>query len=128
MKLLLDTHAFLWWVSEDEGLSATARRRIADPRNEVSVSVVSAWEIVMKAGKGGLTLDEPPERFVPKQLEANGFTAAPVHLRHVLGVSKLPDIHRDPFDRLIVAQAIAEGLAIVTADAQIARYDVKVVW
>ncbi len=128
MNVLLDTHAFLWWVADDDRLSRRARRTIADPRNEVLVSSVSAWEIVVKAGLGRLSLPEPPERFVPKHMEANAFAPLPLHLLHALGVSALPPIHRDPFDRLLVAQAIVEHLALVSGDSQVGSYPVKVVW
>ncbi|MGH2572459.1 MAG: type II toxin-antitoxin system VapC family toxin [Actinomycetota bacterium] len=128
MKLLLDTHAFLWWVADDERLSGRARRAIADPGNEVSFSAVSAWEIVVKAGLGRLGLPESAERFVPEHLEANGFSVLPLHLRHALRVARLPEIHRDPFDRLLVAQALAERLALVSGDEQIRRYRVRLVW
>lgn len=128
MKLLLDTHAFLWWVTDDNRLSATAGRRISDPRNDVFFSAVSAWEIVVKAALGRLTLAEAPDRFVPRQVEINAFTPLPLQVAHATNVWNLPQHHRDPFDRLLVAQALTEGLSIVTSDAKMRRYPVKIVW
>lgn len=126
--LLVDTHVFLWWVLDDPQLSLTARRVIGDPRNEVMVSAASALEIAMKAQRGRLKLPQSPERFVPHQLQVNGFQALPIRLEHALRVYSLPDYHRDPFDRLLIAQALEDGLTLVTADTQVARYAVRTVW
>lgn len=128
MRLLLDTHTFLWWVADDPQLSAQARRLIADSRNEVLVSAASAWEIAVKAALGRLSLPRRPERFVPRQLEVNGFQALPIRVEHALRVYGLPDHHRDPFDRLLIAQAIEDRLTIVTADSQFGKYPVRVAW
>jgi PIN domain nuclease of toxin-antitoxin system len=128
VKLLLDTHAFLWWVTDDDRLSQNARKRIAEPRNEVFLSAVSAWEIVVKASLGRLSLVERPDRFVMRQLEANAFTPMPLQLSHAANVWTLPDHHKDPFDRLLVAQALVEGLSLVTGDRKVGRYPVKIVW
>lgn len=128
MKLLLDTHAFLWWVTDDERLSQNARKRIAEPRNEVFLSAVSTWEIVVKASLGRLSLVERLDRFVMRQLETNAFTPMPLQLSHAANVWALPDHHKDPFDRLLVAQALVEGLMLVTDDRQVRRYPVKIVW
>lgn len=128
MRLLLDAHPFLWWIADDPHLSHRARRLIADGRNEVFVSVASTWEIAIKAGLKRVPMKEDPERFIPRHLEESGFIALPVQLAHALKVSALPDHHRDPFDRLIVAQAICEGMTLVTADEQIAPYPVKIIW
>lgn len=128
MKILLDTHAFLWWVFDDERLSARARRAIGDPRNEVLVSAVSGWEIAVKAAAGRLELPDPPDHFVPEQLRANAFGAMPLTMSHALAVSRLPGLHADPFDRLLISQAIVERSTLVSADAEIARYPVKVTW
>lgn len=128
MKLLLDTHAFLWWVSDDDRLSRRARRALTDEGNEAFFSVVSAWEIVVKTGLGKLRLPETPEKFLLKELERNPFAPLPLHLRHVLRLATLPNLHRDPFDRLLVAQALIEELSIVSGDEQVRRYPAKVVW
>lgn len=128
MKLLLDTHAFLWWIADDERLSSKARRAIGDGRNEVLVSAVSAWEIVVKHELGRLTLPEAPDKFVPGQLRANAFGALPATVSHALAVGRLPPFHSDPFDRLLVAQAMVESLTLVSADEDLRRYPVRVTW
>ena len=128
MRLLLDTHVFLWWILDDPRLSARARRLIADPRNEVLFSAASAWEIAVKTAPGRLSLPQRPERFVPRQLAINGFQPLPIRLEHALRVYGLPDHHRDPFDRLLITQAIEDRLTIVTADPQFGKYQVRVVW
>lgn len=127
MKLLLDTHAFVWWIRDDERLSARARRQIAAPRNEVYVSAVTAWELVVKESLR-IGLATPVERTLPEQLARNGFTALPVSIAHALAVERLPRHHTDPFDRLLIAQAVAERLTIVSADRHFLEYPAKVVW
>lgn len=128
MKLLLDTHAFLWWITDDDRLSERAGELIADGSNDVYLSSASAWEIAIKAGLGRIKLPDNTWSFTPEQLERNAFQALPVHVSHAVGVITLPDIHRDPFDRMLVAQAMIEGLSIVSGDEQIGRYQVPVVW
>lgn len=128
MRALLDTHAFLWWVSDSPNLSEVARETIADERNEVVFSVVSAWEIVIKASVGKLDLPGTPEKFLTGQLSRNDVEVLPMYLRHALHVHALPDHHRDPFDRLLVAQAIVEDVPLVSADPQLSKYAVEVVW
>ncbi len=128
MRVLLDTHTFLWWVTDDDRLARRARALIADPTTEVLFSVVSAWEIVVKAGLGRLLLPEDPERFVPRHLAENAFLTLPVHLRHALRVGALPDLHRDPFDRLLVAQSTVENLPLMTGDPLFRQYPVEVIW
>ena len=128
MRLLLDTHAFLWWIGDDSRLPARARKLISGERNEVFLSVASAWELGIKTRIGRLRLAENLEDFVTKHLAVNGFQVLPVHLRHALHVSTLPDHHGDPFDRILVAQAQIENLVLVSGDEQIARYRVTVAW
>jgi PIN domain nuclease of toxin-antitoxin system len=128
VRLLLDTHAFLWWVNGGEQLTPRARRAVADPANECFVSLASAWEMAIKTSLGKLHLPASPERFVSDQLAANQFRLLAIDLRHASGVASLPFHHRDPFDRLLVAQALAERLAIVSADSVFRRYGVKRVW
>lgn len=128
MRLLLDTHAFLWWITDDSQLSARARQSIADGGNDVFFSAASGWELAIKAGLGRLTLPADLERFLTAQLEANAFQVLPVFLSHALRVNALPDHHRDPFDRLLVAQAQVEGMAILSGDSQLSRYPIEVVW
>lgn len=128
MKLLLDTHAFLWWIADDPRLPATAREVIADPAHELFLSAASGWEISIKCRLGKLSLAEPPEVFVPKHLGANAVQALPVEMAHALRVFALPPLHRDPFDRLLVAQSQVEGMPLVTADPLVSQYPVEVRW
>jgi PIN domain nuclease of toxin-antitoxin system len=128
MRLLLDTHAFLWWVEDAPGLSRKARRAIADPENECLVSIASCWEMAIKLRLGKLRLATPFERFVPEQMAANQFRLLEIGFRHVARVALLPLHHRDPFDRLLIAQALDEELACVSADRVFERYGAVRVW
>ena len=128
MKALLDTHAFLWWISDDPRLSGRAREIIADGRNELYFSAASGWEISIKAGLGRLEVPEDLQRFISVQLSRNAFQSLPIYLRHALHTRALPGHHRDPFDRILVSQAILEELPLLSADSQISRYHVEVVW
>lgn len=128
MRLLLDTHTFLWWVEDAPELSKKARRALANPNNECFLSLVSCWEMAIKLSFGKLKLAGVIERFVPDQLAANGFRQLEMDFRHVARVAAMPFHHRDPFDRLLVAQAKEEKLAIVSADAVFQKYDVKRIW
>jgi PIN domain nuclease of toxin-antitoxin system len=128
VRVLLDTHAFLWWVLEDPRLSDRARGVIAAPETDVVVSAVSAWEISIKAASHRLDLPEPARTYVPSRIAANGFRELQVTVEHAVGVAGLPPIHRDPFDRLLVAQAQVERIPIVTSNPAIARYAVDVIW
>ena len=128
MTYLLDTHVFLWWVSDAEGISETARDAIQNPENSLLVSAVCGWEIAIKAGLGRLELDSPPASFVSEHLNRNSMGVLPISMHHALEVYDLPPHHRDPFDRLLIAQSRSEGLPIISSDAVFARYDVAVVW
>lgn len=128
MKALIDTHAFLWWLLDADRLSAEGRRLLSDPANEFLLSAASAVELSIKVGQGRLTLPEPVESFVPSRLSSEGFQALSIELGHALRVARLPLIHRDPFDRILVAQAQVENLPILTADPAISRYDVETIW
>jgi PIN domain nuclease of toxin-antitoxin system len=124
----LDTHAFLWWITEDRRLSARAREAMTDGGNDLLLSAVSGWEIAIKASLGRITLPIPIDGFLSEQLRRNGIGTLPIEMRHALGVHALPLLHRDPFDRLLVAQAQLEKLRILTSDPQIAQYDVETLW
>ncbi len=128
MRILLDTHAFLWWIGGDRRLSAGAKKLIADGRNELLVSAASGWEIAVKAGLGRIELPIPLGRFVSEQLALNGIETLPILMAHALGVGQLPLLHRDPFDRMLVVQAQMEKLGILTRDPQISQYDVETLW
>jgi len=120
-RLLLDTHAFLWWLSDDAALGANARAAIADGRNEIFVSAASVWEISIKQALGKLHAPDDLEKVV----EDESFNRLPISLFHAEAAGKLPPLHHDPFDRMLVAQAQAEGLVIVTADEHIPKYGVR---
>ena len=128
MNLLLDTHAFLWWVAASREISRKAKSAIGSARNECFVSVASGWEIAIKVSLGKLRIDGALDRFLPEQLAANGFQPLAIDLKHAAHVASLPFHHRDPFDRLLVAQALEEDLAMVTADPVFAKYGVNRVW
>ncbi len=128
MKVLLDTHTFLWWCLGAEQLSSRARDVIADGRNEIFLSSASAWELAIKAAKGQLTLPEEPARYVTSRMTQHRFLALPVQMSHALRVYDLPPHHVDPFDRLLVAQAQLESLALVTKDEDIRKYEVETIW
>ncbi len=127
-RLLLDTHAFLWWVEGTPALPRKARAAIEDPDNDCLFSLASAWELAIKASLGKLKLTTPVQRFVIEQVAANRFKALDVSLSHIGRVETLDRIHGDPFDRLLVAQALEDGLTIVTADPVFRRYGVACVW
>ena len=122
MNLLLDTHAFLWWLSDDSGLSAEARQAIADPAAIVQVSAASLWEISIKRALGKLEVESPD---LAAEISANGFVELPITGRHALDAGSLPRHHDDPFDRMLVAQALAEDLILVTRDPAVEPYGVR---
>jgi PIN domain nuclease of toxin-antitoxin system len=128
MRLLLDTHAFLWWVDASKKLSRKARSAIGSGRNECFVSVASGWEIAIKVSLGTLRIGGALDRFLPEQLAANGFQPLGIDFKHTARVATLPFHHRDPFDRLLVAQALEEELRIVSADPVFATYGVTRLW
>jgi PIN domain nuclease of toxin-antitoxin system len=122
MNALLDTHAFLWWVTNHPQLSTRASEVIADGENTTYLS------IAIKAGLGKLRLPADPAPFIKRQLTLNASEVLPIDLNHALHVFGLPALHRDPFDRILVAQSQVEALTIITADEIIGRYDVRTLW
>lgn len=128
MRLLLDTHTFLWFIGGDERLPRVARDMIADIANEVLFSVASLWEIAIKTSLGRLTLGRPFEELIPEQLILNRIEVLPIGLDDLGEVVKLPFHHRDPFDRLIIAQAVRKGLPIVGKDGEFSMYPVRLIW
>jgi len=126
--VLLDTNAFLWWIDESSRLSGRARRAISDPHHDCFVSLVSIWEMAIKCRLGKLKLPKPVAAFVPEHLNANRFRQLDIGFRDVARVEALPDHHRDPFDRLLIAQALERGLAVVTSDEVFGDYGVRRVW
>ena len=128
MRALLDTHTFLWWNLGAMELSETARAFIGDGGNEIFFSAASAWEIAIKYAKGRLELPQTPEHYVTQRLAQHRFTPLPIQLSHALQVYALPDIHQDPFDRLLVVQSQMEDLPLLSVDEEIARYEVQLIW
>lgn len=121
MMLLLDTHVLLWWLDDPGRISRAARKAIQDGANPVYVSAAVVWEITIKKELG--KLDAPDD--LEGVLEANRFLPLPITISHALAVRSLPDFHRDPFDRILIAQALHEGLRLVNRDAEIAKYPVS---
>ena len=128
MALLLDTHAFLWWVDDSPRLSRKARTTIGRPEETCFLSLASCWEMAIKISLGRLRLAQGLDRFVAEHMAANGLEPLSVQLPHAARVASLPFHHRDPFDRLLAAQAIEEGLSMVSADPIFSRYGLKRVW
>ncbi|MEW6348120.1 MAG: type II toxin-antitoxin system VapC family toxin [Thermodesulfobacteriota bacterium] len=128
MRLLLDTHSFLWFIGGAEQLPKTAREAIADAGNEVLLSVASLWEIAVKSSLGKLILGRPFGELIPEQLALNEIETLPIGLDDLSTLTKLPFHHRDPSDRLIIAQALTKGLPIVGRDAEFAGYEVELIW
>jgi PIN domain nuclease of toxin-antitoxin system len=125
LKLLLDTHVWLWMLASPERLGSLGPI-IEDAGNQLLLSAASSWEISIKYGLGRLPLPEPPAAFVPDRMRATGVSAVPVEHRQALEVSELPMHHRDPFDRLLIAQARSLRIPLATADERLARYDVSI--
>ena len=128
MTILLDTHTFLWWITDDRQLSASARDFIRDKNNDLLLSSASAWEIAIKTSLGKLPLPESPEVFIPRHMRINQFRPLPISVDHALAVSALPHHHRDPFDRLLVAQAQMENIPLLSADPILRSYAVQILW
>lgn len=127
MRVLLDTHAFIWWFEADARLSAAARDAIEEA-DEGFLSIASGWEMAIKVSNGRLKLAKPVERLIPEQLGLNSFSLLQIDLDDVARVAALPYHHRDPFDRMLAAQALNDDLAIVSADPVFRKYDVKRIW
>jgi len=128
VKVLLDTHTFLWLMSDHPGLSATAKQIFLDNDSELLLSAVSGFEIAVKYGLGKLKLVEPPATFIRRRIENNGLLELPISMDHATQLQNLPMHHRDPFDRLLVAQAMAEAIPLLTADKQLTAYPVECIW
>jgi PIN domain nuclease of toxin-antitoxin system len=128
MNLLLDTVTFLWWVTDSPDLSARATDLIGDSSRRVFLSPVSVWEIVVKHTLGRLPLPEDPASFVPRLRADSGFEELPLGEEAVLQLLRLPALHRDPFDRMLLCQAIEHGLILVTPDEEMRRYPVRTEW
>jgi len=128
MRLLLDTHVLLWWHDQPARLTETAYGAINDPGNDVFLSVVNGWEIQIKAQLGKLTLSKPLRLLLQEEQATNGFRVLPVTIEHIYALDSFPLHHRDPFDRLLIAQAHHEGLTLVTHDPQLSTYSISLLW
>jgi len=125
LKILLDTHALLWWLADDPRLSAHARNMIASPANQVLVSTVSGWEMSIKKTLGKLDIDF---NVLQLEIEKNAFTMLQISFQHGVAAGALPPHHRDPFDRMLIAQAQIEPLHLVSIDSRFSDYDVDIIW
>ncbi len=128
MKILLDTCAFLWIISDSDDLSQTARTLFTNPENDVYLSVVSAWEISIKTMLGKLSLPDFPERYIPAQRSKHRIDSLALDEESALQLRRLPELHRDPFDRMLICQAVVHGLTILTPDELITQYPVRTRW
>lgn len=129
MNALLDTHVFLWWITDDNRLSSEVRKFIENGENQIFFSAASGWEIAIKSGLGKLSLPTGDlAMFIEDQLRVNAFNSLPVQVNHALYVTHLPLIHRDPFDRMLVAQAMTEEMPIITSDNWLRQYHIEVIW
>jgi len=128
VKILLDTHAFLWWITDDAKLSKFAREIMGDGENTLFLSAASAWEIAIKARLGRLKIPAQPDRFIAEQMQQNAMQALPIQISHTLHVYHLPKHHQNPFDRMLVAQARLEDLTLLSSDQHMRKYDVEIIW
>ncbi len=128
MRILIDTGCWLWSLAEPERLNKRSRDLLGDPANTLYLSAASSWEIALKFTLGKLMLPEPPEKYIPSRMEAFGIEGLPVEHAHALRVSRLPLYHRDPFDRLLVAQGQIDSLTILTGDPALLAYEVRIIW
>ncbi len=128
MRVLLDTHVFLWMISSPEKLSEYVKELVESEENEIFLSAVSGWEITIKSQINKLKLPDKPDIYLPQQIEKNFVTVLPIRMSHVLNIYNLPDIHKDPFDRLLISQSQLENLPLITNDTKILQYPVETIW
>jgi len=128
MKYLLDTHAFLWFVLDDKRISANAKSIIKDSKNEIFFSAASAWEMAIKKKLNRLKIKGNLEPFIIKQLSANNFIPMSITISHATYTERLPQFHKDPFDRIIIAQSILESLQLISKDEDVKKYKVATIW
>ena len=128
MRVLLDSHTVLWATLDDDRLPVGVRDLVADPRHRIVMSVATTWELTVKALAGRLNLPEPPGPYFEGLVHDFGYELLPIHERHVAALSELPAIHDDPFDRMLVAQALVEDLELVTGDERLRAYPVRTIW
>ncbi|MGB5685002.1 MAG: type II toxin-antitoxin system VapC family toxin [Candidatus Electrothrix sp.] len=128
MNILLDTHAFLWWITDDAQLSETARKLIKDNGNTLYWSAASSWEVGIKYALGRLPLPDAPEIFLAQELAGNQIESLPITDRYAFQAGRLPRHHKDPFDRMLIAQAMTDSLILLSCDSFFDLYDVQVMW
>ena len=128
MRLLLDTHAFLWFINGDEHLSQHSRLLIQEADNEVLISVATLWEITIKTSLTKIELSQPFDILIPRELSDNEFTQLPISLEHLIHLGKLPFHHRDPFDRILIAQSLYEQIPLVSKDSEFDKYGIDRFW
>ena len=128
MRALIDTHVLLWWLRDDPRLSSRVHALVGDGGNELLWSAASSWELAIKVRIGKIRLPSPPRQYIPQKLREQNLVSLPIEQSHALQVAELPLHHRDPFDRLLVAQCQVEGLPLVTSDPFLGRYDIETVW
>jgi PIN domain nuclease of toxin-antitoxin system len=128
MNLLLDTHTFIWWTIQRNKLSQLASDRLINPNNSLFLSLASVWEMQIKLQLGKLTFDLPLSELITSQQQTNGLQILPIQLEHILALGDLPNHHRDPFDRMLVAQSMVEQMAILSADIVLDSYPVQRIW
>lgn len=128
MDYLLDTHSLLWIVADDPRLSTKAKELFLDDDNEIYFSIASIWELAIKISLKKVILDEPLDIFIKSHIQGNNIKILYIEIKHVLKVENLPFHHRDPFDRLIISQAIVENLPIITKDSDFESYPIKKIW
>ena len=128
MKYLLDTCAFLWFLEDSPNLTLAARKAIIDPSNEIYLSAVSGWEIGRKFARGDLQLPKRPEILLPEMRETMGILSLPLNELEAISAEKLPLIHKDPFDRMLIAQAMLNGMTLISSDAVFGGYTVSLLW
>jgi PIN domain nuclease of toxin-antitoxin system len=128
VKLLLDTHTFLWSVGDDPRLSATARQNISDPSNDLFVSIASLWEATVKITIGKMRVPGDSIDYLLPRATQTGVTTLPILSMHLQQLQKLPMLHRDPFDRILIAQSMVEKMVVVSVDSQLRQYPCKILW
>ena len=128
MRLLLDTHTFLWFINGDENLSQRSKILIQESDNEVFISIATLWEITIKTSLGKLELSQPFDLLIPRELTNNEFTQLPITIEHLIKLGSLPFHHRDPFDRLLIAQSLYEQMPLISKDSEFDDYELERIW
>jgi PIN domain nuclease of toxin-antitoxin system len=128
MSYLLDTHTFLWWITEDKRLSERVCSLISLSDNDIYLSPAAGWEIAIKYSIGRLNLSDDPQTLIPSEIMKNNFMVLPITMTHTLYLTQLEQIHRDPFDRILISQSITEKMPIITKDQTIKKYEAETIW